>query len=421
MKMPVNPWAAGSVKLLCVLTLFGNSCLSPGLKPVETPAIEYEDKGEDESVVFPTEPPPYITKDIDGISFEPGEITSLFVPPEAGVISERDAENPDAGGISGLFTDAYRQALIREIPLKGVLSMDRVHRWPENESLTWAQNWVSDDARPNSWGIPGLVLAVLNVKTGKVFTVRDGILDMYGKSLGLDGANGVMGYGSPLSDVFFMELPDYSSPIYAQRFDNGVIYVDETGKSAFIPGKAPSTSIDDDEMTGFYSTDDAELRGKIKKSFKRAYNNLALRYEGAIKASGPVEYLDFDGNTWTIEAGESVLSLTGVYVQYYNEGVFAAALPDFSTGDGGDADAFPFFGEARIIGPPFSQVIFGGIRLPSAEDLALYPLEEYAYISPLLKGFALYGIPLTDSFVSVETGMSVQRFSRGVFRSTIVY
>jgi hypothetical protein len=396
------------------LTLLVSSCLSTGHGPVETPAVE------DEFVVLVIEGPAYATKEVDGIFFEPMEISSPPVPEEVGVISERDAEYSDGSGISGLFTAAYRRALIQEMPLNGVLGMDRVHRWPEYSGLTWAQNWSAAGA-PNSWGISGLVLAVLNEKSGKVFTVTGGILDIYGKNLGIGGANGVIGYGTPLTDVFSMELSDYPHPVYAQRFDNGIIYVDEMGKGGFIAGKAPSTSIDDDEMIGFYPTDDAESRENLKKSFKKAYKSLVDRYEGAIKADGPVEYLDFDGNTWTIEAGESILFLNGIYVQYYNKGAFASALPYFSAENGDAAKDFPFLKEACTITPPFSRIIFGGVRLPSAEELTLYPLEEYAWRPPLLKSFALYGIPLTDSFVSEETGMSVQRFSRGVFRSNILY
>jgi hypothetical protein len=395
--------------------LLVNSCLSPGPEPVEIPKVE------DDAVVLVVEDPPYITKEASGISFEPTGTTLLSVPDEVGVISDRSIENSTVSGQSRLFIAAYRQALIQEIPLKGVLGMDRVHRWPENSGLTWAQNWISAAAQPNSWGVPGLVLAVWNGKAGKVFTVTGGILDMYGKSLGIGGANGVVGYGSPLTDVFFMDLPGYSQPVYAQRFDYGVLYVDETGKGGFITGKAPSTSIGDDEMTGFYPTDDSELREKLKKTFNRAYKNLVDRYEGLVKADGPVEYLNFDGYTWHIEVGERILFLTGIYVQYYNEDVFAAALPDFSIEDGEDTEALMFLTEARIISPPFSRVIFDGARLPSAEELTPYPLDEYARRPPLLKSFALYGIPLTDSFVSVETGMPVQRFSRGVFRSTIPY
>jgi hypothetical protein len=400
---------------ILLLTLLISSCLSPGPEPVETPAVE------NEFVVLVIERPPYTTKEVEGISFEPMEISSPPVPEEVGVISERDAEYFDGSGIGGLFTAAYRRALIQEMPLNGVLGMDRVHRWPEYSGLTWVQNWRSAAAPSNSWGIPGFVLAVLNGKSGKVFTVTGGILDVYGKNLGIGGANGIVGYGAPLTDVFCMELSDYPRPVYAQRFDNGIIYVDETGKGGFITGKAPSTSIGDDEMIGFYPTDDAESRENLEKSFKKAYKNLVDRYEGVIKADGPVEYLDFDGNTWSIEIGESILSLTGIYVQYYNEGGFAAALPYFSAENGDAAEDFPFLKEACTITPPFSRIIFGGVRLPSAVELTLYPLEEYAWRTPLLKSFALYGIPLTDSFVSVETGMSVQRFSRGVFRSSILY
>jgi hypothetical protein len=353
-----------------------------------------------------------IERAVDGIFFIPQNVSALSVPDDAGVISEKDLIGVDGEKLRYLFRSAYNMALMRDIPLAGVLGIDRVHRWPEGSNLTWAQNWRSSSAYFNSWGISGLVLAMLNSGGDRVFTVRGDILDFYGKTQGVGGANGILGYGAPLGDDFFLKLSDYALPVHAQRFDKGLIYVNSMGKASFIAGEAPSLLIENDETAGFYLVGEAGLQQYIKIAFSRAYKSLIDRYERYIKADGAVRYLNFTGGPWLVELAEGLFTVTGFYIQYYDDGNIAIVLPVFDL-------APPFPPEAIIIDPPFSEVLLGGIRLPSSAELAVYPVEEDA--GNLLKSFALYGIPLTDSFVSIETMTVSQRFSKGVFRSSILY
>jgi hypothetical protein len=391
-------------------------CLSSRSEPVAVVVVE------DIPVAAPVEPPPYVDREEGGISFTLEKLTPRPVPDGIGQVSEKDADAaPDGGSLLGrLFRTAYREALTREIPLEGVLGMDESHLWPEKSRLTWVQNWHSAATSfNNSWGIPGLVLAVLNKSGDQVFTVSGDILDMYGKSSGLGGENGVAGYGAPLTGVFLAKFTDRTLPVCAQRFDKGLIYVDGMGKSVFVAGEAPSSLIKNDEIAGFYPTDDAELRQKLKFTFGKAYRGLIDRYERPVKADGPIEYLDFGGKTWLIETEEGAVSIAGLYVQQYDGAEFSVILP---VPDDADAGIFPFFEDARTIEPPFSAIVNGNIRLPGAREITPYPLDDdgkKSTVSKKLKNLTLYGIPLTDSFVNIETMALSQRFSNGVFRVSV--
>jgi hypothetical protein len=368
----------------------------------------------------PEEQPPYIDSDLGGISFMPEILPALPVPPGTGHISEKDAGvAPDGGALLGrLFRAAYREALMREMPLEGVFGMDEAHFWPEKSRLTWVQNWRSASFN-NSWGLSGLALAVLNKAGNQVFTVSGDILDMYGKSSGLGKENGVSGYGSPLTGVFLIKFTDRTLPVCAQRFDRGLIYVDGMGRSVFIAGEAPSSLIANDEAAGFYPTNDVELRRKLKFAFGKAYMGLIDRHERPVKADGPIEYLDFGGNIWFIETEEGSVSISGLYVQRYDNAEFTALLP-VPAPDDADAGIFPFLEDAHTIEPPFSSIVNGNIRLRGAREIIPHPLDEKGKKSVFLKSLALYGIPLTDSFVNIETMVLSQRFSNGVFRVSIL-
>jgi hypothetical protein len=371
----------------------------------------------------PVEQPPYIDRETDVTGFTPEKLPPLPVPADAGFISERDAGSVPDGGrrLTALFRAAYREALVREIPLVGVLGMDAAHLWPEKSPLTWVQNWsVSSSSFNSSWGIRGLALAVLNTAGDKVFTVSGDILDMYGKNLGLGGENGVRGYGSPLTDVFFIKFTDLARPVHAQRFDKGLIYVDGMGRGGFIAGNAPSALVESDKMTGIYPSDDAVLRENLKFTFEKAYRRLVDRHEQAIKADGPVEYFDFGGAAWSVETEEGAVQVAGLYVQQYEDGRFAAVLPLLAGGEGAETGDFSYLNEARTVEPPFSAIVNGSIRLPGARELSPHPLDDKGKKSAFLKSLALYGIPLTDSFVNIETMMLSQRFSNGVFRVSML-
>jgi hypothetical protein len=147
--------------------------------------------------------------------------------------SELEAEEREE--ISRSFRQAYAEALGRGLPLEGVLGGDRVHAWPAASALAWVQNWKSAETQANSWGLPNLVLAIRGFETDRVFVVRGSILDAYGKIGGRGGANGVAGYGPPLSD----EYP-YGAGI-AQLFGEGLIAADASGQAAFIPAEPPAS------------------------------------------------------------------------------------------------------------------------------------------------------------------------------------
>jgi hypothetical protein len=375
----------------------------------------------EEEVVIEVEEPLYIERAVDGVFFTPQRVPVPAVPEDTGIVSERDLKEDSKEGerLRFLFRRAYRTALTRDIPLLGVLGIDRVHRWPENSNLTWAQNWRSAASSLNSWGMPSLVLAMLNSGGDEVFTVSGDILDIYGKNLGLGGANGVLGYGAPRGNSFFLKFTDYTLPALAQRFDKGLIYVTNTGIGAFIAEEAPSDIIALDEMAGFYVTDDVQLRQNLKTMFWRAYKSLVDQYERGIKADGPVEYVDFDKKTMLIDMTERSFYVSGLFVQYYDGGRFAVALSSAVDEDGAAGLYFPL--GAYIIAPPFSEILLGAVRLPSSSGLSPHPFEVYADTPAFIKSIALYGIPLTDSFVSIETMSLSQRFSKGVFHSNILY
>lgn len=221
-----------------------------------TPAKTADDQGpadpvgpdSGQSPALPDEVPPA----------EPDLSASLWVSkiaPGVGVFT-RDAKDSAAAleagerdRISASFREAYAAGLNQGIPLEGVLGGDQVHGWPSDAPLAWVQNWKSAEAYPNSWGLPSLVLAIRGFAGGEVFLVRGAILDVYGKSNGLDGANGVSGYGAPLSGEFTYRVttaPSYTDGVaegiaegYAQRFERGIIAVNAEGRASFIPNERP--------------------------------------------------------------------------------------------------------------------------------------------------------------------------------------
>jgi hypothetical protein len=405
--------------ILPCLPLFG--CLSSRIEPV---VVAIEEAIPVAVAAVPVEQPPYVDLEMGNLSFTPEKLPVLTVPIDAGRISGRDAGSEPDGGkhLSGIFRDAYREALMREMPLEGVLGMDEAHLWPEKSPLTWVQNWrVASSSFNNSWGIAGLALAVLNTAGDKVFTVSGDILDMYGKSLGVGGRNGVAGYGAPLTDVFFIKFTDQTTPVCAQRFAKGLIYVDGMGRGVFIAGDAPSSIVENDETAGFYPTDDVELRQKLKFTFGRAYRGLIDRYDRPVKADGPVEYRDFGDSVWSIETEDGLFSVAGMYVQQYDGGEFAAVLPILA-GREGDVKTsdLSFLEDACTIEPPFSAMVNESFRLPGARKITPHPLDSNGKKSVFLKSLALYGIPLADSFVNIETMVLSQRFSNGVFRVSML-
>ena len=140
--------------------------------------------------------------------FIPSELPDLTIPPGVGTVS-REPEEPaarlDPEGRQELtesFRAGYREALLRDLPLIGVLGGDLVHGWPREDPSVWVQNWRSSRPRPQSWGIPSLLLSLADIGRRRVFTVSGAILDHYGRVNQETGANGAAGYGPPLGDTF---------------------------------------------------------------------------------------------------------------------------------------------------------------------------------------------------------------------------
>jgi hypothetical protein len=336
----------------------------------------------------------------DGMVFLPQKVPNLAVPPDIG-----NAETGDFPRelVEKAFNEAYVEALFRGLPLTGVLGGDRVHPWPPNAPVGIVQNWNSALKKPNSWGIPGLVLALSPAdQSGYVFVLSGAVLDQYGRSAGLGGANGAVGYGLPLGDVFF------ENGAAVQVFTRGTIRIAGTG-SSFFPGTDHWTQQEAED--GDWMGD--KLSPEIAAAFLRAWNS-APQLRERLSADGAVMRLSFS-KPWTIEGEGENFSLDGLYLVTFDEGRFVLVLAD--------AAGFPL--RARFIGAPFLNALLrSGERLEGAEDLSpseSLPVSPNPYVKALLDGFSLYGIPLSDSLPqaleapqeSEAPFREAQRFSRG--------
>jgi hypothetical protein len=249
------PLPALLVFFLLLIPLLVSCRGAPAAKPGRrSPAVSAADGSPDDKAQGGSEDPSGIAFQDEGSSPDEEDIrgedlfSTFETAPGVGVFTQdpRDPalklEAEEREKISLSFRRAYAEALSRGFPLEGVLGGDRVHSWPAGLPLAWVQNWRSAEPYPNSWGLPGLVLAIRGIDADEVFIVRGPILDAYGKSGGRGGANGVAGYGPPLSGEF-----PYGEGIalgiargIAQRFGEGLIAVDASGQAAFIPHEPPA-------------------------------------------------------------------------------------------------------------------------------------------------------------------------------------
>jgi hypothetical protein len=317
--------------------------------------------------------------------------------------------------LAASFRDAYTDGLIRGLPLAGVLGGDQVHGWPASAPLSWVQNWRTAETAPNSWGIPSLVLAIRGLSHNRVFIVRGGILDFYGRSGGAGGANGAAGYGAPCGDEFV-----YPGG-FAQRFDRGLIGVDDSGRAFFRPEEPPSAGMVPPEKTGVLpSRPDGRIRGAFLSAWKAGVDRGLLPLE----ADDSVVHIAFPGGPWMLagsgDGEEGLLALRNLYYQSFDGGraliVFAEPPQDES-----GRDRFP--GIARLLTPPFLDAFLGGRRLPGAGELVPDPLpgtfrfQGAALGRAVLEGVSLYGLPLGDAmprqFPEEGPVREAQRFSRG--------
>jgi hypothetical protein len=334
--------------------------------------------------------------------------------------------------LTAAFRNAYIDGLLRGIPLAGVLGGDLVHLWPPAAPLTRVQNWRTGEPRPNSWGIPSLVLAAEGLTVPGVFIIRGPVLDAYGKSAGLRGANGAAGYGSPRGDDFF-----YQGGL-AQRFDHGLIAAGSGGRSRFFPEENPAPEIP--PGTGAFS-DPA-----IEQAFRSAWTAGTARNLPPLEPDAPVRHIDFSAQPWVLSPGvawgeeEFSLVIRGIYYQTFGRGEALLILVDPvppSPPEGQPASsplAWSFPPYPRIITSPFLEALLAAPdqRLPGAQGLTPDSLpsgyerggDEAARL--LMGGISLYGVPLSNALAlenlpedgeKAASGAGgwreAQRFSRG--------
>jgi hypothetical protein len=317
---------------------------------------------------------------------------------------EADPGGADRGRLTASFRNTYIDGLSRDIPLAGVLGGDQVHPWPEASPVTRVQNWRSAVSRPNSWGIPSLILAAEDPDSRRVFIVQGAILNVYGKSSGIAGANGAVGYGSPKGEEFF-----YQGGI-AQRFDHGLITVDAAGTARFIPEEAPAAGVP--VGTGEFSDPD------IMEAFRSAWKTQNLP---SLEADTPVNHIDFSARPWVLsggrdevsEEGPASLPVRGIYYQSFGKGRVLFILVDAQ-----DIPPHP-----RTLTSPFLEALLAAASglIPGAQDLIPDPLpEEYeanTLARKLLNGISFYGVPLSGVLALEDENApgwhEAQRFSRG--------
>jgi hypothetical protein len=259
----------------------------------------------------------------------------------------------------------------------------------------------------NSWGLPSLILAVQGIEIaqemaqGRVFVVDGEILNYYGTSAGLGGANGNIGYGSPRGEKFFHDRG------IAQRFEYGLIVIDEQGQGSFLPGAPPSRDAETPPDLGHFPG--ASENGKVRDAFLTAWI-MALDRGIDMVPDGPGQYLPSQNG-----ASQDAGRLKGLYIQTFNNRTVLLILPD--------APGIP--SHARFLGAPFLEAFLsaGGYPLPGAEALAPGETESGGgdgFTRQLIGGISLYGFPLTDPIPYRAGGdlpwQETQRFSRGWLR-----
>jgi hypothetical protein len=395
--------------------------------PEELPLAEPEDEYEGEDKDRDEDGEQGVTGDF---LFHPEPVDLVFVPaglptltpaPGVGTISRaaRDQgsslSGEDRGALRDAFRAAYLDGLLKELPLAGVLGGDQVHGWPDANPSGWVQNWCSARPVPNSWGIPSLILAIRGMENpqetaqDRVFIVDGEILDYYGISAGADGANGDVGYGSPRGEKFF-----YTSGInngIAQRFDLGLIVIDEQGQGTFLPEEPPSVSVSPPEDLGIFPG--APRSEKVREAFLAAWKMALDRNIEAMVPDGPGQYLSVSSrDSAALGAGE----LGGLYIQTFNRRSALLVLPE--------ASGIPL--HARFLGHPFLDALLSpeGYSPPGTEALAPEEIRFSGgdgFARHLMRGISLYGFPLTDPLPYRADGDSpwqeTQRFSRGWLRT----
>ena len=393
---------------LFVLCAFAVSIwISCATAPAAPPHIVQEDEQELRfSVGDEYYPPPEMI-------FIPAEFPSFVLPPGLGMITtsglDRAAALSETGRaeLSDSFRAAYISSRFRQAPLAGVLGGDFVHNWPSVNPSAWVQNWHSSAPQANSWGLPSLVLAVRGfgnaqeANAGRVFIIQGKLLNQYGISGGINSANGIVGYGSPRGYEFLHDGK------LAQRFDFGLITVNQEGKGAFFPEPPPSLEFSPPPELGVFVDAPSSPRN-VRADFIKAWKMALDRGIKTMIPDGPGQYLAFVDSTWDFPDGQA---LTGLYVQTFNDRTILLVLPA--------SPLLPPY--PRFIASPILESLLSAPRhvLSGAEDLTHQDITidgADGFFRALVRGLALYGIPLTDPMpLPGEEGSwrEAQRFSRG--------
>ena len=116
--------------------------------------------------------------------------------------------------------------------------------------------------------------------TSGVSNTKGKLLNQYGKSAGINGANGNVGYGAPRGYEFL-----YQGKL-AQRFGLGLITVDQEGNSAFFPEEPPSLGVEAPSDIGVFLNAPA-FREDIRAAFATAWEMALDRGIETMTPDGP--------------------------------------------------------------------------------------------------------------------------------------
>ncbi|MDR2499517.1 MAG: hypothetical protein LBD37_00370 [Treponema sp.] len=403
-------------------------------------------------------PAPAPAAALEGLFFQPEDVPELSLAPGVALMTA-DPRDKSAGLSAGekqavreSFCQAYIEGLLQDAGLAGVLGGDRVHGWPPDSPAAWVQNWRAKEPFPNSWGLASLILALGSIEGGQVSLVSGAILDQYGKIRGVGKPNGVLGYGRPLGNPFF------AKGFAAQWFDAGLFLVRPQGDVLFIPAgesaviaspraeeeetaaqepakaaageQAEAPPIQREPLSEAALTaalPDAQAPAglgaytggglgeeALRPVFHDAWRAAALRRleEPAVfSPDGPVYQVDLREYPWYLATGKRSIAIEGLYIQSFNQGKEVLILAE--------SPGLPR--RARFLGGPFLEALenaesgrIGGAEALSAEAWHI-PLAAAGWPAKLLRGLAVYGLPLSDPLPRLREGVFVesQRFSKG--------
>ena len=139
--------------------------------------------------------------------------------------------------------------------------------------------------------------------------------------------------------------------------------------------------------------------------------NIALdRGMGTMIPDSRGYYIEFSRDSFFLSAGNvpDKESVQGIYIQSFNNQSVVLVLPDSSL-----LPPFP-----RLITSPFLEVLLGasGFFIAGGENLTPQNIIYSGgneFTRELMKGFSMYGIPLSDPVPEVPAMREAQRYSKG--------